>query len=198
MVVIVATAGVGSVLLLVGHNPFAGTAVVAASLLEMGTTIVRYVHPSARTTEGSIPTRPRYRFAALTSILCFVVFAPGRVTSYRVLGAVAIYLNIALVFAAIYRLIDVLAPGAFSPLTRRGDMQPGFTLIYFSFQVLTTLGFGDVIPPKNGTRFASAAGHQDLRGRRTPARSATRSRPRYRSRRIGDRSSEREADREHR
>ena len=82
--------------------------------------------------------------AVLTYVVAHAVFGPGRVTMHRVQGAVVLYLNFALIFAVLYRLVMTVLPDAFS-----GMPQPeasGATLLYFSFTTLTTTGFGDIAP----------------------------------------------------
>ena len=44
-------------------------------------------------------------FVVASYALGYATLAPGRVTFHRVLGAIALYLNIGLMFAAIYRMI---------------------------------------------------------------------------------------------
>ena len=44
------------------------------------------------------------------------VFAPGRITYHRVIGAVLVYLTIGLVFVALYTLVGALSPSSFSGL----------------------------------------------------------------------------------
>ena len=84
---------------------------------------------------------------ALTWVVLHAVFAPGRITFQRVQGAIVVYLNLALIFASVYRLIWELNPAAFShslaPGTRPGDFG---TLLYFSLTTLTTTGYGDISP----------------------------------------------------
>jgi hypothetical protein len=76
-----------------------------------------------------------------------VVFGPGRVSLHRVQGAIVLYLNFALFFFIIYRLMEVLVPGAFSNLPHSGsEYGSGAALLYFSFSTLTTLGYGDITP----------------------------------------------------
>ncbi len=76
-----------------------------------------------------------------------VAFGPGRVTSHRILGAVVLYLAIAMIFAWLYQMIAELIPGAFNGLKSRGG---GVFAIapfnYFSLTALTTVGFGDITP----------------------------------------------------
>ena len=53
-------------------------------------------------------------FSALSWVLSHAVYAPGRVTSHRLQGAVVIYLNIATIFASAFSLIRELDPAAFA------------------------------------------------------------------------------------
>jgi Ion channel len=85
--------------------------------------------------------------AALSIVIAQAVFGPGRVTLHRVQGAVLLYLNFALFFFAVYRLLDVLVPNAFHGLPAKGaEFGSGAALLYFSFTTLTTLGYGDITP----------------------------------------------------
>jgi hypothetical protein len=86
-------------------------------------------------------------FAALTWVVAHAVFAPGRITYQRVQGAIVVYLNLALIFASVYRLIWELSPAAFNHALGSGG-GPGDlgTLLYFSLTTLTTTGYGDITP----------------------------------------------------
>jgi hypothetical protein len=86
-------------------------------------------------------------FGALTWVVMHAVFAPGRITYQRVQGAVVVYLNVALIFASVYRLIWELSPAAFNyALGARGGPGDLGTLLYFSLTTLTTTGYGDITP----------------------------------------------------
>jgi hypothetical protein len=85
--------------------------------------------------------------AAVTFVIAKAVFGSGRVTWHRIQGAVVLYLNCALFFFTIYRLLDVLAPNSFNGLpATSAEHGSGAALLYFSFSTLTTLGFGDIAP----------------------------------------------------
>lgn len=84
--------------------------------------------------------------AVLTYVVAHAVFAPGRVTMHRVQGAVVLYLNFALIFAVLYRVVITVLPNAFSGMPQPGAEASGATLLYFSFTTLTTTGFGDIAP----------------------------------------------------
>jgi hypothetical protein len=73
-------------------------------------------------------------------------FAPGRVTYHRVIGAVLLYLTVAVIFAALFTFIGTLAPKAFVGMSVEDGAKLASQLIYFSFATLTTTGYGDVAP----------------------------------------------------
>ena len=58
-------------------------------------------------------------------------------------GAIFGYFLLALVWALLFRALDIWAPGAFS-LAADGD--PFTELLYFSLVTITTLGYGDISP----------------------------------------------------
>ena len=74
------------------------------------------------------------------------IFAPGRVTYHRVVGAVLLYLTVAIIFAALYTFLGTLDPKAFVGLLVQDSPKLATQLIYFSFTTLTTTGYGDVSP----------------------------------------------------
>jgi hypothetical protein len=86
-------------------------------------------------------------FSALCRVMARAVYAPGPITSHRIQGASVRYLNFALVFASIYRLMWDLIPAAFTNLSApEGGPREIDTMLYFSFTTLTTTGFGDITP----------------------------------------------------
>ncbi len=58
-----------------------------------------------------------------------------------------LYLNVAMMFDALYRLVAEISPGAFRGLAIEPS-NPGFiaAITYFSLSALTTAGFGDIVP----------------------------------------------------
>ena len=84
----------------------------------------------------------------LSTVVARAVFAPGKVTFHRIIGAVLLYLNIGLIFVGLFDFVALLKPDAFKgldPLRGNGSNDVG-NLIYFSFVTLTTTGFGDIAP----------------------------------------------------
>jgi len=81
------------------------------------------------------------------TVVARAVFAPGRVTFHRVVGAVLLYLCIGLVFVSLYCFVALGEPKAFGGLAPLQDnLAVAANLIYFSFVTLTSVGYGDIVP----------------------------------------------------
>jgi hypothetical protein len=85
-------------------------------------------------------------FSALIWVVAHAVYAPGRITSHRLQGAVVLYLSLATIFASVYGLIWELSPGAFANLlAQAGGREEVAAMLYFSLTTLTTTGYGDIV-----------------------------------------------------
>jgi len=76
-------------------------------------------------------------------------FLPGPVNVHRVMGGVAAYLLIGLTWAFVYKLLMEEIPDAIhfqTPLAAGVPTGEPSRLIYFSFETLTTVAFGDAYP----------------------------------------------------
>jgi hypothetical protein len=82
----------------------------------------------------------------LGAVVARDVFAPGRITYHRIVGAVALYLLIAVVFAGLFGILGILVPHAFSGLELTDSPALASNVIYFSFVTLTSVGYGDIVP----------------------------------------------------
>jgi hypothetical protein len=139
-------ANVAVVLAIVWHIRPAVIAVALASAIELAATILRFVQRTERTEVLDFAAALTL-LVALSVVLGFAVFGPGRVTIHRILGAVAIYLNVAAAFGLAYRMIDAFGPHKFSNgVYGTSPAHAIADLVYFSFSTLTTCGFGDIIP----------------------------------------------------
>ena len=66
---------------------------------------------------------------------------------HRVVGAILLYLNIGLLFAALFCFVALIVPNAFTGLQPlRDNLAVAANLIYFSFVTLTSVGYGDIVP----------------------------------------------------
>jgi hypothetical protein len=82
----------------------------------------------------------------LACVVAPAAFGSGRVTYHHIMGAILLYLTIAITFVALFTFIGSLAPKAFSGLSLEDSPALASNLIYFSFVTLTTTGYGDIFP----------------------------------------------------
>jgi hypothetical protein len=82
------------------------------------------------------------------------VFAPGRITTDRVAGAIATYFLMGLLWGMVYGMIAAVNPESFTGIEAFSLEQPGAQqdFLYFSFVTLTTLGYGDMAPVSSFAR----------------------------------------------
>jgi Ion channel len=83
---------------------------------------------------------------ALGTIVAAAVFRRGRVTYHRIVGAVLLYLLIAVGFAALFAFVGLSIPDAFKGVAFEDDAALASELFYLSFVTLTTTGYGDIVP----------------------------------------------------
>jgi hypothetical protein len=74
------------------------------------------------------------------------VFGPGRVTQHHIMGAILLYLTVAIIFVALFTFVGSAVPNAFSGLAVQDSPALASNLIYFSFATLTTTGYGEIFP----------------------------------------------------
>jgi len=83
----------------------------------------------------------------LTLVVLAQVFRPGRITPPRIMGAVAVYLLLGIMWAYGYHMVLRLDPNAFQMAqVPRTVAEWKASLLYFSFVTLTTVGYGDILP----------------------------------------------------
>jgi voltage-gated potassium channel Kch len=110
--------------------------------------------------------------AGISSVLALLifqqVFRSGPVGHQRILGAVAVYLLLALIWAELFRCLSAFDPAAFGGLGYKKDT-PHLSgqLLYFSMTTLTTTGYGDIVPIHMAAR--SLANLESLVGQLFPA-----------------------------
>jgi hypothetical protein len=109
---------------------------------------------------GGQPTRPLMLAgtalftAVVTVALLRYVLDRRPIKTDKIFGAVAAYVLIAFTFTSLFGLLQLVEPGAFRDATRSGsDTSLDWpALMYFSFTVLTSTGFGEIIPMSNVAR----------------------------------------------
>jgi hypothetical protein len=117
-----------------------------AVVLAAGGAILRISHPSLVTVwlgHGAVILA----LLAISLVIAQAVFAPGRITHHRLEGAIVLYLNGAMAFTSIYRMIMELDATAFAGVSvDQTEAAAVGNMLYFSFTTLTSTGFGEILP----------------------------------------------------
>jgi hypothetical protein len=79
-------------------------------------------------------------------IVAQAVFRRGHVTYHRIVGAILLYLLIAVAFATLYLFVGLLDQSAIKGITFDDDQSVAAALFYLSFVTLTSTGYGDIVP----------------------------------------------------
>jgi hypothetical protein len=82
----------------------------------------------------------------LAIVVAQAVFGGGRVTYHRVVGAILLYLLIAVVFATLFAFVGLSFPAAFKGIAFEDDAALASSVFYLSFVTLTSTGYGDIVP----------------------------------------------------
>jgi hypothetical protein len=82
----------------------------------------------------------------LSWIVGHVVFGPGRVSYHRIVGAIFLYLLIAVAFSSLFTFVGLLIPNAISGIKFKDSSALLSQLLYFNFVTLTSVGYGDIVP----------------------------------------------------
>lgn len=90
--------------------------------------------------------------AAVTGALIFYVLDTGRVTADKIFGAIAAYVLLAMLFASLFAILLLFEPGAVRSSADDDDTLGWFDLFYFSVTMLTSTGFGDIVPVNDRAR----------------------------------------------
>jgi hypothetical protein len=141
VVALVMVAGV----FVISASPMATLVIVAGFSLNVFVVIARLIRPSTYDLY-LVATAWFVIVCTLAIVVARTVFAQGRVSFHRIVGAVLLYLLIALAFVSLFMLVGLQIPNAFSGLVFEDNEKLASNLIYFSFVTLTSTGYGDIYP----------------------------------------------------
>ena len=79
-------------------------------------------------------------------VVARAVFGRGRITYHRIVGAILLYLLIAVAFATLFAFVGLSIPDAFKGIAFEDDSALANSLFYLSFVTLTSTGYGDIVP----------------------------------------------------
>jgi hypothetical protein len=136
-----------AVVVLVSQSGVAMTTVLLALALSLSSAVMSVQHPTVLTTAFAAAGGV-LAWLAVSAVVAAAVFGPGRVTLYRIRGAIVLYLALGSIFAEIYRLMLLAVPAAFAGIDpeKMDQVSSLATITYFSFTTMTSTGFGDIVP----------------------------------------------------
>ena len=79
-------------------------------------------------------------------LVAWAVFGGGRISYHRIVGAVLLYLLIAVTFATLFAFVGLSISDTFKGIAFEDDSALASSLFYLSFVTLTSTGYGDIIP----------------------------------------------------
>ncbi len=80
-------------------------------------------------------------------VVAQAVFRGGRITYHRIVGAILLYLLIAVIFATLFAFVGLSISDAFKGIASfEDDSALVSSLFYLSFVTLTSTGYGDIVP----------------------------------------------------
>ncbi len=79
-------------------------------------------------------------------LVAWAVFGGGRISYHRIVGAILLYLLIAVIFATLFAFVGLSIPDTFKGIVFEDDAALASSLFYLSFVTLTSTGYGDIIP----------------------------------------------------
>jgi hypothetical protein len=142
VVALVTVAGI----FIVSSSAVAIAALLVAIALVVIATVLRFRQPSS---VDLFLDATAWAIAGVTLsfVVAHAVFAPGRITLHRIVGAVLLYLVIGFTFVALFCFVALLEPNAFAGLQPLQDnLAVASNFAYFSFVTLTSVGYGDIVP----------------------------------------------------
>ena len=74
------------------------------------------------------------------------VFRRGDITYHRIIGAILLYLLIAVAFGTLFAFVGLSVPEAFKGITFEDHPGLANSVFYLSFVTLTSTGYGDIVP----------------------------------------------------
>jgi hypothetical protein len=82
----------------------------------------------------------------LGTVIAGAVFKRGLVTYHRIIGAILLYLLIALAFTTLFAFVGLTIPSSFKGIVFEEEPTLVNSVIYLSFVTLTSTGYGDIVP----------------------------------------------------
>ncbi len=132
--------------LLISANPVSLALLCIAFVANVAVFVLRLVQPAWPYNLHLLAAAWLIISITLGTIVARAVFRQGRVTYHRIVGAVLLYLLVAVGFATLFTFVGLSIPDAFKGVSFKDDAALASELFYLSFTTLTSTGYGDIVP----------------------------------------------------
>ena len=138
--------GIVAAMIVISDNRAALAAMLLCAVANVAVLLLRLLHPAWPYNLYTLAAAWLVFAISLGTVVARAVFRPGRVTTHRIVGAVLLYLLIALAFATLFVFVGLSLPNSFIGMTFDDNLTVANSAIYFSFVTLTSTGYGDIVP----------------------------------------------------
>jgi hypothetical protein len=138
--------GIIAAMIVISDSRAALVAMLVCAVANVAVILLRLFHPSWPYNLYMLAAAWLVFALALGAVVAYAVFRPGRVTYHRIIGAILLYLLIALAFATLYVFVGLGLPNSFRGIVFEDNSTVANSVIYFSFVTLTSTGYGDIVP----------------------------------------------------
>jgi hypothetical protein len=136
---------IGTVII-ISANPIALALMCIALLANVAVFVMRLLQPPWPYNLHLLAAAWLIIAITLGAVVAGAVFRRGRITSHRIVGAILLYLLIAVGFSALFAFVGLSRPDAFKGIVLEDNAALASELFYLSFATLTTTGYGDIVP----------------------------------------------------
>ena len=133
-------------MLVISDHPAAVTAMSVGLVANVVVFLVRLLYPPWPYNIYLLAAAWLIIAVTLGAVVAQAVFRRGSVTYHRIIGAILLYLIIALAFGTLFIFVGLSLPDAFKGITFEDNPALANSVFYLSFVTLTSTGYGDIVP----------------------------------------------------
>jgi len=133
-------------MLIISDNPLALVVMAVCLIANIVVFLVRLLYPPWPYNLYVLASAWLVIAITLGIVVAQAVFRRGRITYHRIVGAILLYLLIAVVFGSLFTLVGLSIPDAFKGLSFEDSPAIANSVFYLSFVTLTSTGYGDIVP----------------------------------------------------
>ena len=143
---IVALLGIIAGMIVISDNRAALAAMLICAVANVAVILLRLFYPPWPYNLYMLAAAWLVFALTLGAVVAHAVFRHGRVNYHRIIGAILLYLLVALAFGTLYVFVGLWIPNSFKGMTFEDNSTLANSAIYLSLVTLTSTGYGDIVP----------------------------------------------------